>query len=119
MRHVQGWLALVVALAVVVLVAPEAHAQKTQVKVIKEWSGSVADENLMKDAPRCITTKKGLENLWKSWKISDKMPEVDFAKEIVVIEMTSGSKLRLAANIDEKGNLQVLGLGTRDLAPGF
>jgi hypothetical protein len=115
MRFVHGWLAVVV----VVLVVSAAHAEKKPVKLSKEWSGSVADEALMKDAPRCITTKKGLEKLWKSWKISDKMPEIDFTKEIVVIEMTSGSKLRLSANLDDKGNLAVLGLGTRDLAPGF
>jgi hypothetical protein len=73
----------------------------------------------MKTAPQCITTKAGLENLWKAWKISDKMPEVDFTKEIVVIGITTGSKLKLAANINDKGNLDVLGLGTRDLVPGF
>jgi hypothetical protein len=119
MKQVHGWLVLSSALVVVALVASPVHAQKTRVKFTKEWSGSVADEKLMKDAPQCVTSKKGLENLWKAWKISDKMPEVDFDKEIVVIGVTSGSKLRLGASINEKGNLEVLGLGTSDLAPGF
>jgi hypothetical protein len=119
MKFVQGWPAVVVALVVVMVAAPAVRAQKTPVKLTREWSGSVADESLRKDAPQCITTQKGLENLWKSWKISDKMPEIDFTKEMVVIGITSGSKLRLSANINEKGNLEVLGLGTRDLVPGF
>jgi len=119
MKQVRVWLAGLVALAVVGLIAPAAQAQKKPVKPIKEWTGSVEDEKLMKDAPACVTSKKGLEKLWKDWKISEKMPAVDFTKEIVVIATTQGSKLRLFASLDDKGNLQVGGLGTRDLVPGF
>ena len=109
----------VAALAAVVLFTSDALAQKTAVKPSKEWPGSVEDEALEKDAPACVTSAKGLEKLWKAWKIADKVPEVDFTKEIVVVTTTRGSKLRLAAALDEKGNLMVGGLGTRDLAPGF
>jgi hypothetical protein len=119
MRHIQGWLAGLLVLALVGLVVSAVQAQKKQVKLTNEWSGSVEDQNLMKDAPRCITSAKGLENLWKAWKINAKMPKVNFDKEIVVIEVTVGSRLRLSANLDAKGNLQVFGLGTQDLRPGF
>jgi hypothetical protein len=119
MLHVRIVLATVAVLALGGLIVPPVYGQKTQVKPMNQWSGSVEDETLMKDAPRCITHKKGLENLWKSWQIKDLMPEVDFTKEMVVIEMTRGSKLRLAATLDDKGNLQVLGLATQDLRPGF
>jgi hypothetical protein len=111
-----SWL---VGVAAVVLFTSDAQAQKTAVKPSKEWTGSVGDEALAKDAPACITSAKGLGNLWKAWKIADKVPEVDFTKEIVVVTTTRGSKLRLAAALDGKGNLTVGGLGTRDLAPGF
>jgi hypothetical protein len=119
MRQIRGWLVGLVALVLVGLVAPAVHAQKKPVKMTHTWAGAVEDENLRKGAPECVTSKKGLEKLWKAWKVRDKMPDVDFGKEIVVIGTTSGSKLRLAANLDAKGNLQVLGLGTRDLVPGF
>ena len=109
----------VAALAAVVLFTSDALAQKTAVKPSKEWTGSVDDEALEKDAPACVTSAKGLEKLWKAWKLPDKAPEVNFTKEIVVVTTTRGSKLRLAAALDEKGNLMVGGLGTRDLAPGF
>jgi hypothetical protein len=46
------------------------------------------------------------------------MPNVDFKKQLVIIATTSGSKLRLSATLDDKGNLAVLGLGTTDLRPG-
>jgi hypothetical protein len=108
-------------LAVVVagLLSNVALAEKKAVKATKQWTGSVADEKLLKDAPSCVTDAKSLEKLWKAWKIEDKVPEVDFTKEIVVIATTSGSKLNLFANLDDKGNLDVGGLGTRDLVEGF
>ena len=109
----------VAALAAVVLFTSDALAQKTAVKPSKEWTGSVEDEKLAKGAPECITSAKGLEKLWKAWKIADKVPEVDFTKEIVILGTTRGSKLKLGAALDEKGNLMVGGLGTLDLAPGF
>jgi hypothetical protein len=115
----QGWLAGVFAVVLAALLASTAFAEKTKIKITKEWKGSVADEKLLKDAPACITDAKGLEKLWKAWKIEDKMPEVDFTKEIVVISTTSGSKLNIFASLDDKGNLEVGGLGTRDLVEGF
>jgi hypothetical protein len=114
-----SWLAGVVAVAAVALFTADAPAQKTAVKPSKEWAGSVEDEALAKDAPACITSARGLEKLWKAWKIADKAPEVDFTREIVVLTTTRGSKLKFFAALDEKGNLMVGGLGTQDLRPGF
>ena len=114
-----SWLVGVVAVAAVVLSTSDTLAQKNAVKPAKEWTGSVEDEKLAKGAPECITSAKGLEKLWKAWKLPDKAPEVNFTKEIVVVTTTEGSKLKLFAALDEKGNLRVGGLGTRDLRPGF
>jgi hypothetical protein len=44
---------------------------------------------------------------------------VNFQKQLVILTTTQGSKLRLSASLDDKGNLAVLGLATRDLRPGF
>src|SRR5207247_352974 len=89
------------------------------VKATKEWKGSNDDEKLVKDAPTIITTAKALEKLWTAWKVEGKVPEVDFDKEIVAITTTVGSRLSLAATLDDKGDLQVGGIATRDLRPGF
>jgi len=97
---------------------PAAAQEKKKVEVTKTWSGSVADEKAMK--PEVITSAKGLEAVWKAWKAEGDVPKVDFDKNIVVAVYNSGSKLNLAgATLDDKGDLQVLGMGTRDLAPGF
>jgi len=110
---------LVVAGSFVLAVAPsDAYAQKKKVEVTKKWDGSVDDEKAMK--PDAITTAKGLEAVWKAWKAVGDVPKVDFTKDIVVAVYSVGSKLNMAgANLDDKGNLDVLGFGTRDIRPGF
>ena len=107
------------ALFLVLAVVSEAGAQPKAVKLTNEWKGSVEDANLQKGAPECITTQEGLEKLWKAWKLADKPPKVDFSKEIVIIGTTSGSRLNLSARLDEKGNLEILGIATSDFGPGF
>jgi hypothetical protein len=115
----QGWKVALGVLAVIILATPAVRADKKQVKFVKEWKGSVEDEKLAKDAPNCITNAKDFAKLWKAWKIKGKAPKVNFQKELVIVTTGSGSKLNLSANLDDKGNLQVLGFGTRDLVPGF
>jgi hypothetical protein len=44
------------------------------------------------------------------------VPAVDFAKEIVIVATTGGSKLSLLPKLDDKGNLDVSGAATLDLA---
>jgi hypothetical protein len=103
----------------VAVLSPRAFAEKKKVTIVKEWKGSVDDEAKQKDAPAVIANAKALEKLWKSWKIEGKTPKVDFEKQMVLVTTSRGSKLNLSANLDDKGNLEVLGFGTRDLRPGF
>ncbi len=102
------------------LCTPDVLAQKKKVEIEKKWSGSVADANLLKSAPEVITSAKKLESIWKDWKIETPMPTIDFKKYIVVVAHSSGSRLDInGATLDEKGDLQALGFGTRDFGPGF
>jgi uncharacterized membrane-anchored protein YjiN (DUF445 family) len=111
--------AVLLGLALFALLPPYSAAEKKAVMLTKEWSGSVEDENLAKDAPEYIAEVKALEKLWKKWKVEGKQPEVDFKKEIVIVTTTVGSKLSLSARLDDKGNLEVIGAATRDIKPGF
>jgi hypothetical protein len=106
-------------LAMALTMAEAQGPKKTVVKVLQVWSGSVEDDALLKGAPACVTTEAGFGKLWTKWKLPGKAPGVDFKKEIVLVETSSGSKLNLSANLDDKGNLQALGFGTRDFLPGF
>jgi hypothetical protein len=108
-------------LALAALLPVAAQAQPKAVKPSAEFKGAVADVALLKEIPagHFIANEKDLEKLWTAWKIGDKMPKVDFTKDIVVIATTRGSTLRLTARLDDKGNLRVGGFGTRDFRPGF
>ena len=119
-----GVMAVLLALAVLGLLAPQARAEKKPtekkaVELIKQWKGSVADADLAKDAPAYVADAMSLEKLWKKWGVEGKVLEVDFKKEIVIVSTTVGSRLALSAKLGDKGNLEVLGAATRDLAPGF
>jgi hypothetical protein len=98
---------------------PQVRAETKPVKLINEWKGSVADETKQKTAPECITTAKALGQLWMAWGIAAKVPSVDFAKQIVIVGTAGGSRLNLTARLDDNGNLEVLGMQTLDIAPGF
>ena len=105
---------------IVLALATNAIAEERKpLETLKEWRGDNPNEALSKDAPKFITNSKDLEKLWKSWDIKEKLPEIDFSKELLLIDTTRGSRLNLKATLDEKGNIQALGLATRDLRPGF
>jgi hypothetical protein len=112
------WLSLA---AVLFLATGVAVAAPTPLKATNTWMGSIDDENLAKEMPEngVITNAKDFEKLVKAWKVAEKVPEVNFDKEIVLVAKTVGSKLTLNALLDEKGDLKALGLATRDLRPGF
>jgi hypothetical protein len=113
-----AWVLLAGLVLAAVSVQDAAAQKKTKVEIGMKWSGSVDDEKARK--PDAITSPEQLKAVWKEWKVTDKMPEVDFKKNIVVAVYSVGSKLNIAgANLDDKGNLDVLGFGTRDIRPGF
>jgi hypothetical protein len=112
------WLSLV---AVMFLAAGVAVAAPTPLKATNTWMGSIDDEKLAKEMPEngVITNAKDFEKLVKAWKVAEKVPEMNFDKEIVLVAKTEGSKLTLRALLDEKGDLKALGITTADLRPGF
>ena len=112
------WLSLA---AVMFLAAGVAVAAPTPLKATNTWTGSIDDEKLAKEMPEngVITNAKDFEKLVKAWKVAEKVPEVNFDKEIVLVAKTEGSILKLNPALDEKGDLKALGLATRDLRPGF
>ena len=104
---------------IVAATAPnQALAQKKKMDITKKWSGSVEDEKAIK--PEVITSAEGLEAVWKAWNVKGDVPKVDFTKDMVVAVYSPGSRLNMAgASLDDKGNLDVLGIGTLDFGPGF
>jgi hypothetical protein len=108
-------------LALVLVGLAVAADKPTPVKATNTWKGSIDDEKLKKEMPESgvIANAKDWEKLVKAWKIADKVPEVNFDKELILMGTTEGSKLNLSVTLDDKGDLKVLGAGTADLGTGF
>ena len=121
MYHRNWMTATLAALTLAALLPAAARAQAKAVKPTAEFRGAVADVGLIKEAPPggVITSEKELQKLWTAWKVGDKMPRVDFTKDLVVLATTRGSRVVLRVQLDDKGNLRVGGFGTRDFRPGF
>lgn len=83
------------------------------------WDGAVNKEGASEQFPRVITDKAKLAEAWKACEREDAVPEVDFSKKFVVVSTTSGSRLNVGGRLNDKGDLQVLAIGTRDFRPGF
>jgi hypothetical protein len=94
-------------------------AERQPITAMKEWSGSIDDPTIVSAAPEVIVSAKEFEALWLAWKLPGPVPEVDFSSNLVAVQTTPGSRLRLSAMLDNNGNLTVLGLATRDFHPGF
>ncbi len=69
------------------------------------FTGRVKDLSLQKGTPTIITTPEQLAGLWQKWAIADKMPEVDFGTQLVIVSITNmyGPQYTL----DAKGDLKV------------
>ncbi len=114
------WMLALFAVLSLAAAVPALRADKRAVMPVKQWSGSVADHTLQKQAPEVITKLAVLKKLWDEWKITDQMPMVDFTKELVVVTTTRGSRLKLHLTLDDaNGDFTVSGFATRDLRPGF
>jgi hypothetical protein len=107
--------------AVMLLAVPGFAADPTPLKATNTWTGSIEDKKLAKEMPEngVITSAKDFEKLVKAWKVAEKVPEVNFDKEIVLVAKTEGSVLKLNPSLDEKGDLKALGFASRDFVPGF
>lgn len=69
-----------------------AGAGAKEVKVRRSWDGVVKDEKLRKEAPPngVVTDRKAWAKLWKAWRGGEKVPEVDFDKELALILTCDG-----------------------------
>jgi hypothetical protein len=121
MRSLRILFASAALLALAAAFSPAAQGGGKMIKPSQEWKGEVQDEGQQKLAPKggYIADAKTFEAVWKGWKVGDKMPEINFKKNLVLVATTRGSRLNLRPMLDDKGNLRVLALATRDLRPGF
>jgi hypothetical protein len=64
-------------------------------RATQEWTGQLADGNLQKEKPvdGFITNNDDFAKLWKAWMGKQKLPEIDFDKELVMVASSSNSRV--------------------------
>jgi hypothetical protein len=94
-------------------------AQEDKGKVIKperEWVEVINDEKLSKESPKdgIIVDAKAFEKLWKAWRKDEKVPKIDFDKNLVVITLSLGgpNKPGCTATLYKDGNLKIEAMST-------
>jgi len=91
-------------------------ADAERVNPINNWVGIVTDEKLAKEAPEngIIVDAKTFEKVWMSWRKDEKLPKIDFTKQLVVVTLSLGGPNRptITATLDEAGDLKILARST-------
>lgn len=95
----------------------------TTVKPLQRWSGKIGNNDLLSKAPKSgvLTEAKAFEQLWKAWRGDEKVPQVDFAKNIVVVQVAPGGPNVPSAfyKLSDAGDLQAKVASTLIAGPGF
>ncbi len=92
------------------------------VKVLNSWSGKIADETLRKYAPGdlLVLDEQQWEKLWKAWRGPEKLPQIDFRKELILVFTAGGpNNVGCRPMVDSEGNLQAGAMSTLIAGPGF
>lgn len=86
-----------------------ADDKPTPVKLVQTWSGEVKLD-VRKEAPKdgFITEKDAFAKFWKAFRGDEKVPDIDFTKELVLVAVgMDPNKLGIGASLDAKGDLKV------------
>ncbi len=112
-------------LAVVVLLlatAVRAEDENKKVPILQKWSGMHKDEKLQKESPATgyVTNARSFAKLWMAWRGDEKVPEVNFKDEIVVVGTAAGpNDVTVIPQLDQKGNLAILARASLVEGSGF
>lgn len=88
----------------------------------ERWDGRVTNGQLQNLTPEhgFIADADALETIWKEWNPAEKLPEVDFKKDLLIVVTAMGpNNLFAKMTLDEKGDLKVVPTSTKKAGPGF
>jgi hypothetical protein len=87
----------------------------------QNWVGKHDSNKLKKLAPKegLIVEAKAFEKLWKAWRSDEKVPEIDFTKEFVLVTLADGpNRLSIHATVED-GKMKVTSVQTLIGGDGF
>ncbi len=92
------------------------------VKIVESWNGKLADGALRKAEPAdgFILDQEAWDKLWKAWRGQEKVPAVDFHKQMVLVFTADGpNSVGCTPTLDGKGNVRADAMSTMIGGPGF
>src|SRR4051794_31612809 len=103
-RGVQITLLTGLAFAVCLAAAPAQEGKGKPVKPLQTWGAKLKDVELKKAAPAngFLANAEDFAKLWKAWRGDEKVPEVDFKQNLVLVAMSSGPNgVGIGASLDD------------------
>jgi hypothetical protein len=86
-----------------------ARAEDRKVEPVRSWAGILDEKKLTEAVPPkgYLTSRAGWEKLWKAWRPGEKLPEVDFEKHLVLVDLGGMYPLGYELKLTDKGDLRV------------
>ena len=99
--------------------SPIAVKQNESPKPLREFFGE-AGVGVEKGPTRgVILDEVEYEKIWRELGLTEEPAAVEFAKEVVVLSTTRGSRITFRLRDEGDGRLQVMSISTKDIRPGL
>ena len=96
--------------------------QAQPVNILNTWNGKMADDAPRKHAPAdsFLLDQDEWAKLWKAWRGQEKLPEIDFQKQMILVFTASGpNSVGCEPRLDGQGNVRAFAMSTLIGGPGF
>jgi len=89
--------------------ATRATAEEKKLEPVKSWVGILEDKRLTELAPAkgYVTSEAVLKKLWEAWRPDEKLPKVDFTKQIVLVNLGGMYPVDHELHLTDQGDLKV------------
>lgn len=104
------------------LATDHSDANGEEIRPITSWSGKTTDETHKNAKPEngIITDQASWKTLWNKWHPGQALPRIDFANDIVLVDVVSGpNRMSAGRLILSEGDVAFHSLSTRMGGPGF
>lgn len=88
-------------------------------KALREFFGEAGSGVESGPAREVITDGADYEKFWRKLGLEQEPGVVDFARELLVVSTTRGSRITFRLRDEGEGKLQVMVISTRDIRPGL
>ena len=88
-------------------------------KPLREFFGEAGAEVVKGPTRGVIIDGVEYEKIWRELGLTQEPGFVDFAKEVVVVSTTRGSRITFRLREEGEGRLQVMSISTKDIRPGL